>query len=134
MDHRFDVFRDILLLSAFVVKGHRTKCDVLKGFPDVDLRATSHADTKTRKAETDEFLNDLKDLFANGRDPSGIGTFVKSIHDEINWTLIGKGEHLLQAVHQSGVTGLTRAFAIFLIKPREYVAEGIGGSSKLDEK
>jgi len=37
-------------------------------------------------------------------------------------------------VHQSAVTGLTRAFAIFLIELREYVAEGIGKIRKLDEE
>ena len=95
IDHRFDIFSNILLLTTFVVKRDRMRHEASKGVLNVDFWTTSHANVKTWKAEADELFQKGKDLFASGWNSRGIGTLVEGIQDEINWGLIRKSEHLI---------------------------------------
>ena len=62
------------------------------------LQTTCNTDTKVRKSKTDKVLYEVQDLFAGGWDVGSVGTFIKGVHDKINWTLVWNGEHLLETL------------------------------------
>jgi hypothetical protein len=98
VDDRSDIVGNILLLPELSLKGNSLRCEWLKCFADVELWATCNTDTKIRKSKTDEVLYEIKDPFASGWDIGSVGTLIKGIDDKINWTLVRKGEHILEAL------------------------------------
>ena len=134
MDGGSNEVHDILTLPEFVLKGNSLRCKRLEYFADVDLRTTCDTDTKVRKSKMDKVLYEIKDLFAGGWDVGSVRTFIKGIHDEINWSLVWNGEHLLETLYQIIVDRLTRAFIVCHIEIIQNVTKGIRSSRELDEK
>jgi len=109
VNHGPNIVHDIFLLSALVMKGHRAGCKRIEDVSYVNLWATCDTDMKIWEVKLDKLLHKQEDALARGWNTRAVGTFVKSIHDKVDRTLIWDREHLFQTSRQGIIAGLFRA-------------------------
>ena len=82
-----DIFYDIFLVPSLVMKGDAERCQRLETIAYVDLRPTSNTYMEFREAEINEVFYKAENSFSWRSHAGGIGTFIKSVYDDVNWVL-----------------------------------------------
>ena len=131
---RADILDDVLRLPSFIVKRHSTSRQRFQNSTDVDFRATGHTYVKMWEGEFDKLLHEIENDFPWRGHSKSVLTFVKRVHNDVGWAVIGQCECLFEALYQDIIGGFVRAVVMSHVYAVEDIATKIRASRELGKK